>query len=72
MCTICNKSYMNPSTLQGHMAKHEAIEKPYKCDHCEKRYYFRDNMQTHRRKSHCSQSHFPDMISPGGSTSKDA
>ncbi|XP_018336391.1 gastrula zinc finger protein xFG20-1-like isoform X1 [Agrilus planipennis] len=53
-CEICNQSYNTPSILSSHMIiKHADSSKwKYVCSHCNKKFPFKSNRDTHIRRHH--------------------
>ncbi|XP_055535872.1 zinc finger protein ZFP2-like [Wyeomyia smithii] len=51
-CEVCKESFSNLTKYNRHLAKHDPIERPNKCDHCELR--FTDNLgkRRHEKQRH--------------------
>lgn len=45
-CWVCGRLFPSPSHVRRHMPIHTG-DKPYKCDHCGKRFNQKANLKTH-------------------------
>ncbi len=56
-CSTCGKECISPSKLKRHERVHTG-EKPFKCDHCQKNFSRKDNLESHmsghvKKTYHC-------------------
>ncbi|XP_033234240.1 zinc finger protein 423 homolog isoform X1 [Drosophila pseudoobscura] len=48
-CYICSAVFTAPGGLLGHMAEHGAHSRPYDCNLCPEKFYFRAELEHHQR-----------------------
>ncbi|XP_022225081.2 LOW QUALITY PROTEIN: zinc finger protein 423 homolog [Drosophila obscura] len=48
-CYICSAVFTAPGGLLGHMAEHGAHSRPYDCNICPEKFYFRAELEHHQR-----------------------
>ncbi|XP_022247658.1 DNA-directed RNA polymerase II subunit RPB1-like [Limulus polyphemus] len=64
-CPICKISYTNKSILENHMNMHRPQRQMYYCDICNKGFFWRTNVYSHKRMVH----HTPPLRLPFPATS---
>ncbi|XP_058833114.1 zinc finger protein ZFP2-like [Topomyia yanbarensis] len=51
-CNVCNQPFPNLTKYNRHLAKHDSVERPMKCDHCELRFADGLGKRRHEKQRH--------------------